>query len=425
MKSTTINIIRSLLVSATFGLTASAAEIDSTRNVISIAAGINEGYVLPHNEQVRQLLSAGKRATVVHIGCQWQARTQNATAADLSLGLPKFEGGILVTDFTKAPLHRTEGKYLFPNPSSIGQMIVPYGSFYRPLLRSRRAEFGYRIEQGLGICTRPYDKHTNPENELVGGRFSIHVGLGLQSEFRITPEWSLGITANFHHYSNGRMDEPNIGVNVFDAGIRAVYTLNPDTCHLSSHRVRQLYRAQSRQHKKHLYLDINASLIPRVLLCEWNYQWFHAPVTDPRYRTGHFSYHNSAAIDAALMFSYSPKFSSGIGLEYIYAPIGDDILHWETLKGNKNITLQSPHGVSAVIHHETRYKNLAAHLTFGLYILHEPRFPYDTDLPFYDTAGVRYYLPFGNRSTYISYNIRAHGLTADAFQFGLGYSFCR
>lgn len=395
---------------------------DSSKYVTSIVAGADEGYVLPHNEQVKQLLSDGKRATVALLGVQWQARAGKASEDDLRYGLPKFETGLLVSDFSTAPLHRLEGSVLFPKPSSIGQMIAPYASIYRPLARSRRFEFGYRIEQGLAVCTRPYDKIKNPENELIGGRFSIHVGLGFQAEYHITPEWAIGANANFHHYSNGRMDEPNIGVNVFDGGLRAVYTLNPDTTHQSPYRWRTLRRTHQLTHKKHFYLDLNASVMPRVLLCEWNYLWAYAPETDPRYRTGKFDYHNSASISAVMMYSYSPKYSSGIGLEYLYVPIGDDIYHWETLKGNLDVTVQSPHGLSTVIHHEARYKNLAAHLSFGIYMLREPRFPHDIDFPFYETAGVRYYLPFGDRRTYLGYNIRAHGLTADAFQFGVGYA---
>lgn len=399
-----------------------ASEADSARNVVSIVAGTTEGYVLPHNKQVQSLLSTTKRATVGHIGFQWQARTANATEDDLRYGLPKFEGGLLVTDFTKAPLHRTEGKYLFPQPSTIGQMIVPYGAIYRPLLRTRHAEFGYRMEQGLAICTHPYHPTTNPENELIGGRLSIHVGLGLQTEYHVTPNLALGLTANFHHYSNGRMDEPNIGVNVFDGGLRAIYTFRPDTLRSNPYRWRHMRRTHQLQHHKHFYYDLSAALVPRVLIDEWNYQWYVAPPTDPRYRTGSYDYHHSMAINAALMYSYSPKYSSGIGLEYLYAPIGDDILHWETLKGTPDVTLQSPHGLSVVAHHEARYKNLAIHLSFGTYILREPQFPYDTNTPFYETAGVRYYLPFADRRTFVAYNIRAHAITADAFQFSIGYS---
>lgn len=42
-----------------------------------------------------------------------------------------------------------------------------------------------------------------------------------------------------------------------------------------------------------------------------------------------------------------------------------------------------------------------------------------------ETAGVRYYLPVGDRRLYFGYNIRAHAITADAFQFSLGYALGR
>lgn len=409
-----------------------AMPVHKPRGVVGVSVGANGGYVLPHNKVVANLLTGSRYVTIDHACATWRADAARATEDDEMYGLPRFEGGLLVSDFTFAPLHRQEGSPLVPSasplfstPSSMGQMLTPYGAIERPLACGSRVEVGYRVEQGIGIATTPYNPVKNPENELIGGRFSILVGLGFYADVKASAHWTVGAQANFHHYSNGRTSEPNIGVNPLDVGLRAVYTFRADTAWRRPFSWMKKRRSGGVDWNKHFYGDFSASWLPRVILPEWNYCWYGLAPTDPRYRTGTFRRHHCATFNAALMYSYSPKFASGIGLEYMYAPIADDIFYWETLQGRPNLKLQSPHGLSVVAHHETRYKDLAAHVSFGYYIFHDPFYSGDTRMPFFETAGVRYYLPVADRRLYIGYNIRAHAITADAFQFSLGYALGR
>ena len=402
------------------------------RGVVGVSVGVNGGYVLPHNKVVANLLTGSRYVTIAHACATWRADAARAAEDDNMYGIPRFESGLLISDFSLVPLHRQEGSTLIPSASplfstasTMGQMITPYGAMERPLVRGGRVEVGYRMEQGIGIETTPYNPVKNPENEMIGGRFSILVGLGFYADVKASAHWTLGAQASFHHYSNGRTSEPNIGVNPLDVGLRAVYTFRADTVWSRPFAWMKMRREGRVEYRKHFYGDFSASWLPRVVIPEWNYCWYHLSPDDPRYRTGTFRRHHCASFNAALMYSYSPKFASGIGLEYMYAPIADDIFYWETLQGRPNIRLQSPHGLSVVAHHETRYKNLAAHVGLGYYIFHDPFYADDTRTPIFETAGVRYYLPVVDRRLYIGYNIRAHAVTADAFQFSVGYAFGR
>lgn len=416
------------------------AEVPSkTRGIVGVAAGVNTGYILPHNPVVKGLLTGRNLVTASQVSAVWRANASNASEDDLMYGLPRFEAGLMVFDFSTAPLHRTQHtdiitQFTADKPSSIGQMITPYAAMNRPLVRGSRMEFGYRLEQGFGISTRPYNKQTNPENELIGSPVSVFVGLGFYADARLSSHWTIGLTGNFHHYSNGRMREPNIGVNPIDAGVRAVYTFAPDT---ACRRPFEWFRLRHRgdvNYRKHLYGDFAVAYSPRQLLCEWNYSWYSTKPEDPRYRTGRFKTYYTLAFNAALMYAYSPKYASGVGLEYIYAPIGEAIAYWErqkleaagtseaAIEASPKVRVQGSHGLSAVLHHEARYKNLAIHLGLGFYIKPEPQYPGDVDLPFYETAALRYYLPIAKRRLYLGYNIRAHAITADSFHFFVGYA---
>lgn len=435
-------IIRSLIILSLFAARAQflhAQDLDSLtrefrpyRGISGLVLGVNGGCVVPHNEVVSNLLTGKKFTLINRIGWTWKADALCASDDDVMYGLPRVEVGLLVNDFSQVVLHRDPSvaptpweSPLFDKSSSLGKMITPYFSANRALLRSRCVELGYKIEQGVGISTSPYDKIKNPENEMIGSRFSIMAGLGFYLDYRLSSRWSLGIEGDLHHYSNGRTEEPNIGVDPIDVGLHAVYSIRQDTASMRPFEWFRNRRQGQINYRKHFYFDVSGSLLPFAYLCEWQHTWYYTTPDDPRFRTGHFPKHYNATIDAALMYSYSPKYASGIGLEFLYSPTGKDIFYWESLNGTGKGKLQSDHGSSVVLHHEARYKSFGVHLGIGVYLKREPRYAGDVDLPFYQTVGLRYYFPILNHRLFASYNIRAHALTADAFQLSLGYSFSR
>lgn len=435
-------IIRSLFILSLFAVGVAimpAAELDSltheprsSRGISGFVIGVNGGYVVPHNDVVSNLLTGKRLSSISRIGWSWKADAISASDDDVMYGLPRVEVGLLVSDFSQVPLHRNSS--ISPNPwespffdksSSMGQMVTPYFSVNRALLRSRRVEFGYRIEQGVGISTNPYDKKKNPENEMIGSRYNIMAGLGFYLDCRLSSRWTVGLEGGIHHYSNGRTEEPNIGVNLVEIGLRAVYTIRRDTISSRPFEWYHTRRHDQLKYRKYFYFDVTGSLLPFAYLCEWQHTWYYTTPDDPRFRTGYFPKHYNAAIDAAFMYSYSPKYASGIGLEFLYSPTGKDIFYWESLNGTGKGKVQSDHGASVVLHHEARYKSFGVHLGLGVYLKREPHYAGDVDLPFYQTVGLRYYFPILNHRLFASYNIRAHALTADAFQLSLGYSFNR
>lgn len=395
-------------------------QTDSTFSVC-IKLGGNVGSIIPHNKWASDLLTGSKRFQTYSLSIGWQAKGDSVSASDEMFGRPNIEAGMIIKDFHNVPFHSLANS-LFENvqPSSAGQMITPYASINRALLRNRFVEAGYYFSQGIGISTRPYDPETNPENSFIGSRFSILVGLGLYCNVKVDKNWSLGASASLHHYSNGRLTFPNYGINSFEAGIHAAYVFNPDSIARGSYRWNKIKKNLDDGFAPHFYVDIATSWLPRALLAEYLYTWNRLKPGDHRYRTGKFPLYHSFSFSAALMYKYGRKFASGLGLEYIYAPIGDNIKYWEELNGYQ-IDKQSPHGLSAVAHHEVAYKNVAAHFAVGYYILREPKQLDDQESPVFETAGLRYYLPFASRKMYVGYNIRARAFTADCFQFSVGY----
>lgn len=397
------------------------AQSDSSRYAMKISGGGMVGYAIPHSASAKRVLSGDKILTGGSINLSWQAKGDSVSLSDDMFGRPTIGIGIDFSNYDNIPLHVVNPEELpGQEPSTMGQMITLLASAKRPLIRNSNVEAGAYLSQGIGICTKPYFRKSNPENLFVGARAALLVGLGFYGDVKVGKNWTVGASAILHHYSNGRFKHPNLGINSIDAGVHATYTLNPDTVAHNPYEWQRIKRERNIKYPKHWYVDASVSWMPRALVSEHYYYWYSTPEDHPRHRTGHFKLHHSIAVDAALMYRYGHKFASGLGIEYVYAPIGDDIERWETLR-DFDTPYQDPHGFSIVAHHEAKYKNIGIHIGMGYYLKNEPQQFGDPKSPVFETAGLRYYLPVNNRSLYIGYNIRARVITADCFQFTLGY----
>lgn len=407
-----------VLLSLLSGL--AVAQSDSARYAVKVGGGFMKGYTVPHSPSAKSILSGNKILTGYSLNLSWQAKGDSVSLSDDMFGRPTLGIGIDITDYSSVPLHKKEPEeWPGREPSTMGQMITLLASAKRPIIKNSAVDAGLYFSQGIGICTKPYERTENPENYFVGARAALLVGLGFYGDVRLGRNWTLGAQAVLHHYSNGRFAHPNLGINSIDVGLHATYTINPDSVVHGAYEWPRIKKERHLEFDKHFYVDASVSLMPRALVSEHYYYW-GLPKEDPNFRNGKLKLHHSVAADVALMYRYGRKFASGLGVEYVYAPIGDDVQHWETLRG-LDTPYQSPHGFNIVAHHEAMYKNIGIHIGFGYYLKHEPEQEGDPRSPVFETAGLRYYLPFDKRRMYIGYNIRARGITADCFQFTLGY----
>lgn len=80
----------------------------------------------------------------------------------------------------------------------------------------------FRISQGIGITTNPYDKETNNKNNAFGTRVMDNTYFMLQYKKENIID-RIGVQAGFmlNHFSNGRFKAPNTGINtiLFTVGL--------------------------------------------------------------------------------------------------------------------------------------------------------------------------------------------------------------
>lgn len=391
-----------------------ASTLSMSAQEVSYSVHGAEGMLIKKDESMAQLIRT-QGMEYYGLSAMWKAKGDSVSIDDEMWGRPTIEGGLMLGDLHRVKLHRDNHACVADVDyfSGLGYMITPFAAFRRSLTRSRRLDAGYKFENGIGITTRPYDAKTNVENEIIGSRISVFIGMGLYASWHVTDNVSLGVDATFRHYSNGKLNQPNVGINTVDVGVKATYTLQPDTV------VRTPYsRGFNHGFKKYVYADVNVGWCPQTLLPDWNYEWNQLPEN----RRESFKCYNAWSASVAAMWRYSRKYASGIGVDYTYVPFTDAITTAENCLGQHAGYELSPHVLGVSLQHEAFYKNVSMRASIGYFL--QKRLGYVADANqkrYYETIGLRWYLPFVKQQMYLGYNINACAIKANYFQFVVGY----
>lgn len=391
-----------------------SATIRSNAQGIDITAGIARGILLKKGIYLKSLIKTTEME-YYSAGVSWTAKGDSVNQYDVLWGRPTIEGGLMIGDFSRIQLHRTDREWArnLDYISGMGLEVTPYAAFSRSLLRSRKFDVGYRLENGIGISTRKYNRDTNVENEIIGSTVSVFVGMGFYASWNVSNHVQLSLGANLRHYSNGKLNQPNMGGNTANAEIRALYRFDTDST------VRKTYsHHSSRYHKNHLYADFSAMWCPQTLLSDWKYDYRRPP----RERRNVFPLYDAWALSGALMWSYSPKYASGIGIDYTYMPYINELEASELRLDRNNHEQLSPHSIGVSLKHEAFYKNVSLNMSFGIYLHHNiGETARLNQKNYYENIGIRWYMPFTLRKAYVGYSINACEIKANYFQFTLGY----
>ena len=89
--------------------------------------------------------------------------------------------------------------------------------------RKKHLNFHYRIGAGLAYVTKTYDALDNAINNVIGSHFNNITSIMLALEWKIRPQVRLFTTASFTHFSNGKVQMPNLGINVPAYGLALKY----------------------------------------------------------------------------------------------------------------------------------------------------------------------------------------------------------
>lgn len=370
---------------------------------LSYSLRLERGILIPGDRFGKEIIRDNGFGSYI-ISATYRADSASATPYDLSFGCPGIEAGFIISDYTRSSLLRPG----HVQPSRIGYIFGLFGRFNRDLLDTGIFRLGYSISNGIGYCTHPYSYPGNIDNEFVGSPFSIYFSTGIYAGLRLHPRFEITGSVGLRHFSNSALDRPNKGANTVGISLGVKYYPSAEEI--------PVYKLYSRTAPvRDIYFDLSAGCNLHTMIETW-YQHQSSPATVP----ASFPVRPSFATSVAAMYRYHLKFSSGISFDYMYAGYYAEASRIDSEKGIAGYSY-SPHVLGLSLRHEVRYRRIGLNVGFGWYLHRRLGQMGETMAkPYYETIGLRYYIP--STPLYLSYNVHAHLLRADAMQFNLGWA---
>jgi len=289
--------------------------------------------------------------------------------------------------------------------SRAGNILSLYGEFARPLLRRRRWELDYTLALGAGWSRHKYNTQDNIDNELIGSRWLIYVGLGTHATFHFAHAWGVRLGLDFYHHSNGALNRPNKGLNILSPSVGLVYQPYYDASIKSAGSIRKPFR-------RYWYLNVAVGVGARTLEEEWQYTQFILNPDDADYRTSQFRLYTTLSMQADVMYRYARRWASGVGTDFFYAcnAVGR-INEINALVGQEGGA--KPWSAGLAFKHEAFYRNLSFNASLGFYLYRKDGYMGEhLKKPYYERIGVNYAFPaLGGLKA--GFNVKAHGTKAD------------
>jgi len=100
-----------------------------------------------------------------------------------------------------------------------------FGNSYNALVGLNYAKYDplfvrhLNLKFGLNYSTKPYNRFTNPTNNVIGSHLNLTVKIDFGYSYKLTEKLHLSASVSVKHHSNGRVETPNKGINVLGGQI--------------------------------------------------------------------------------------------------------------------------------------------------------------------------------------------------------------
>lgn len=267
-----------------------------------------------------------------------------------------------------------------------GFIQTPFGNVNNP-----KWNFDYRIGLGLSGNFKPYNEETNPLNLAIATKNNVYIDFGIRTLYNISPKLRAGAGVSFHHFSNGALQLPNKGVNLFPATLSLTYQPNGILVRKDTSSIKP-YPRQIMYH-----VNFGAGL--KQVLREKDKRYFKSTLS--AYASKHISH----------------KWRLGGGADLFYSASGNSEEIADDKSGKLSAKLSG--GPAFYIVHVLN-EDLVLNGNIGYYI-HNQEFNGEVQKIFL-RAGARYYV-YKNLNAGVS--IKAHKGKADFIEWTVGYTFNR
>lgn len=335
--------------------------------------------------------------------------TKNAYAHDYNY--PTFSFGLRYHLNHGTTMHRDDpwGEAQPVNyTSKLGNFLTLYGTFNRPLYRSKHWQWGYYLGTGIAYTSLKYNQKNDIDNEYIGSHLNIYFNAGLYGQVKIAKEWSVKGGLDFAHHSNGAMARPNKGANYFGPFVGLVYEPQQATSPIAKRNTNDTQPFQ-----KYWFTEFTLGLGGKTLLEEWLQTQFNTPQGQPDYRKEHFTYYGAYSFHTHLLYRYARRWASGVGVGLFYGEYAHRIARMDKENGHTD-EKHSPWSASIEARHEVYYGNVSVRLTLGYYLYRHMGYSanHGLEYPYHEQVGVFYSFPKLKGLT-LGFSVNAHATKAD------------
>jgi hypothetical protein len=179
---------------------------DSSRlpSLFSVGAGLQHGFIFAHSPAVEN--TKGAHPTGVELVLSWQRNDPDTW--ELCNCFPRK--GLLLA-------------YYDYDTRILGKSYTA-GYFLEPVYKlSRKSFFSFRGIAGVSYLTNHFDSVSNPTNMSYSTTLSAYLLVGLGLWFPLGKDFSVNVSVNYQHESNGGLRQPNKGINWPTAGFLLSY----------------------------------------------------------------------------------------------------------------------------------------------------------------------------------------------------------
>jgi hypothetical protein len=274
--------------------------------------------------------------------------------------------------------------YDYHNPL-LGRSYAASVYLSKPISRTARHDFSFRLGTGLAYFPEHYDLYSNRKNTFVGSPLNATLQLRLEYDLAISEHLGLLMGLALNHYSNGGTAKPNYGINLPTLQLGLNY-----------HQQRVVPVAAGPVPEPtdigHTFFNISTSL-------------------GYKQRTGGDTKHylvNSVTLAAGRRVNR--KSNLLVGLEGFYdrsllAVLRDTARSQEHLPDTKK--------ASAFVGHELLFGRLALVTHLGIYVYN----PYKSNPSYYERVGLKYQF---TDLLFADIDLKVHRATADVIEFKVG-----
>ena len=335
--------------------------------------------------------------------------TKNAYAHDYNY--PTFSFGLRYHLNHGTTMHRDDpwGEAQPVNyTSKLGNFLTLYGTFNRPLYRSKHWQWGYYLGTGIAYTSLKYNQKNDIDNEYIGSHLNIYFNAGLYGQVKIAKEWSVKGGLDFAHHSNGAMARPNKGANYLGPFVGLIYEPQQDTSPIVKRNTEATQPFQ-----KYWFTEFTLGLGGKTLLEEWLQTQFNTPQGQPDYRKEHFTYYGAYSFHTHLLYRYARRWASGVGVGLFYGEYAHRIARMDKENGHTD-EKHSPWSASIEARHEVYYRNVSVRLTLGYYLYRHMGYSanHGLEYPYHEQVGVFYSFPKLKGLT-LGFSVNAHATKAD------------